>query len=153
MSSTGNTAAPMTAAQPPRVQFVEDFFVYEVDFAALAVGANQNGNIQIQADADFKLIKLAQFSDIAGAVETESSAVLPLATLQIVDSGSGRQLFFLPAPIPSLFGTGRLPFIMPIPRIFKARSNIAFAVTNFSNATTYNIRLSLIGTKIFQQGQ
>lgn len=144
----------MPTPSAPRVQFVEDFFVYGVDFigGTLTAGTTVSGNIQIQADSDFKLIKLAQFADIAGAVETESSAVLPLCTIQMVDSGSGRQLFITPTAIPSIFGSGRLPFIMPIPRIFKARSNIAFTVANFSAATTYNLRLSLIGTKIFQMG-
>jgi hypothetical protein len=53
-------------------------------------------------------------------------------------------------PVVNLFGIGEIPFILPVPRIFKARSSITVAVANFSAATTYNLRLSFIGTKLFQ---
>jgi hypothetical protein len=135
---------------PDGVSYVEDFFVYEAQTLALAALTSIPVNIQVQADSDFKLLKLTQFSDIATAVQTESTRVVPLVTLQLTDTGSGRALFSSPVPMGALFGDGRLPFILPIVRIFKARSNINLVFANYSAATTYNIYIALIGTKLFQ---
>lgn len=143
---------PQAPPGQPQVQYVEDFFVYTVSFLALANGATALGNIQIQADSDFKWIKSTYQADIAAAAYTESSQPIPNATLQIVDSGSGRQLFFNATPIETVFGRGQLPFILPIPRVFRARSNIQLTVANFDAAETYNIRLALIGMKVFKYG-
>jgi hypothetical protein len=129
---------------------LKDFFIYHIDFPSIASGASATDNIQIQADADFETQKLTYFSDIAGAVQTLSTQVVPLVTVLITDAGSGRQLMNVPVSIPELFGDGRIPFILPTPRIFAARSNITFTLANFSAATTYRVRLSLIGTKLFQ---
>lgn len=134
----------------PRTQYVEDFFVYDVNALALASAGVANGNIQIQADSDFKWISGVYYADIAGDAFTLTTQPVPNVTIQITDSGSGRQLVDNPVPIPSLFGRGELPFVLPVPRIFRARSSIAFAFANFDAAVTYNIRLALIGVKVFQ---
>lgn len=139
--------------QRPPVQFWEDFTVYEVDSGSIAAGVTNVAALTIQQDSAFKWMKLCAFADIAGAVQTQSSQVIPLATLQIVDLGSGRQLFSTPAPIGNIAGLMGQPLILPIPRRFKPFSQIQFTFANFSAATTYaNIRLSLIGTKIFMGG-
>ena len=129
---------------------LKDFFIYGIDFPSIVAGATATDNIQIQADADFEIQKLTQTSDIAGAAQTVSTQVVPLITVLIVDSGSGRQLMNVAVAVGSLFGDGRIPFILPTPRIIAARSNITFTMVNFSASTTYRIRLSLIGTKLFQ---
>lgn len=136
----------------PRSQFVEDFFVYNVTFQDIAPGDTQQGNIQIQADSVFKWTAAAMQADIAAAAYTEATRPLPLCALQMVDTGSGRQLFFNPLPIETIFGNGGLPFILPVPRIFMARSNISLTLSNFDVAVTYNVRLQLIGTKVFKYG-
>lgn len=134
------------------MQIVEDFFTYEVDFSSIDSAAQATSNINVQADSDFKWIKSYQMTDIAGAGQDVSTQIVPLATVVIVDSGSGRQLMSGAVPIPNLFGVVGNPYILPIPRIFKARSNIAFTVANYDAADTYRIRLSLEGTKLFQLG-
>lgn len=136
----------------PRVQYQEDYFVYTASFLALAPNGTAQQAIQVQADSDFKWVMSSYEADIAAAAFEQATAPVPNVTLQIVDTGSGRQLFSNPIPIPSVFGTGQLPFVLPIPRIFKARSSIQLIAANFDAAVTYNIRLSLIGTKIFQMG-
>lgn len=156
MSGTGQGPVPVAGSgiarnAPPRVQFWEVPFVYEMDFANLVHATNANGNIQIQADSDFKWSKGAVFGDLAGAAQTDSSQVVPQVTVQIIDSGTGRNIFQNPIQVTSFFGLkSGLPFILPVPYIFKARSNLAFAVSNYSAAQDYtNLRLSLIGSKIF----
>lgn len=128
---------------------LKDFFIYEVDFSALAFGSSATGNINIQADSDFELQKLCYFADIAAAAQTDDTRVIPLVTINITDSGSGRFLSSDAVPVTSIFGTGQIPFILPTPKIFDARATISIEVANFSAATTYNLRLSFIGAKIF----
>lgn len=138
--------APRPPAPPAQMR---DFFVYDIDFAALAPNGTANGQIQIQADSDFELQQLAHFSDIAAATETESSRVLPLVTIQITDTGTGRQMFNAPVPIPALFGDGRIPFVLPTTKMFSRNASVSFVLSNYDAAATYNIRLQLIGAKIF----
>jgi len=145
---TVSRPAPRPPAPPP---VRRDFFVYGINFLSLGVGT-ANGAIQIQSDSDFELQKLSFFADIAGAVQTESSRVLPLVTFQATDTGTGRQLFAIDMPIPSLMGDGRIPFILPTTKVFSANSSVAFTVTNYSAATTYNVRMALIGSKLFRYG-
>lgn len=129
-----------------------DFFVYGINFLALAAGAAANGSIQIQADADFELQKLSMFADVAAAGQTSASRVLPLVTVQITDTGTGRQVFNTELPIPAVMGDGQIPFILPTTKIFSANASIQFAVTNFDAAQAYNLRILLIGSKLFQFG-
>lgn len=150
-----SSAAP---GQPPQVfhapqpasQKRRDFFAYTLNFVDVLNGTAQQGAIQIQADSDFELTKFTMFADIAGAVQTEATRVLPLVTVQITDTGTGRALFAAPLPIPAIMGDGRIPFILPVPKIFSANASVAIQVANFSAATDYaGLRLCLIGAKIF----
>lgn len=143
-------AGNVPASPTPKIQYWEDFFVYDATFAALASLTSSQQNIQIQADSSFKWTAAAFYADIAAAAFTASAQPIPNVTIQILDTGSGRQLFQDPIPVPSVFGSGQLPFILPVPRIFKARSAIQLTAANFDAAVDYNLRLMLIGTKIFQ---
>ena len=126
-----------------------DFFVYETDFSALAAGTSQTSNFTIQQEADFWLSKITLTADIAAGAQTDSTRVIPLATILINDTGSGRNLMSSAVPLASIFGTGGLPFILPRQRIFVASSVVNITLTNYSAATDYNIRLSFIGEKAF----
>lgn len=126
-----------------------DFYVYEAETIAIAVGASTNDTISIEADSDFILQKLTYAADIAGASQTESSRIIPNVLLQIIDTGSGRQLMQDPIPIPSFFGVGMLPFILPNPRLFMRNSTIQVAFTSFEAAITPDVRLAFIGYKVY----
>ncbi len=128
----------------------KDFYVYQSSVLAIAPGANATDTINIQADSDFILQKLTFFADIAAAAQTESSRVLPLITMQLTDTGSGRQVFSDALPIPSIFGAGELPFILPNPRRFRANTTMALSYTNYDAAATYNIYLQFIGLKEYR---
>lgn len=127
-----------------------DFYVYEAAALALASGASANDTIQIEANSDFWLQKLTYQADIAAAAFLSSTRPIPNVTLQITDSGSARQLMNNPIPIPSFFGTGELPFILPNPRKFEKNTVIQLAFTNFDAAVAYNVRLAFIGYKIYE---
>jgi hypothetical protein len=128
---------------------VKDFFIYSTGRIAIAPAAAISANIAIQADSDFELLKLAFSCDVAGAAITNNTYPIPNATLLITDSGSGRQLSNIAVPIEAFIGVGKEPFILPMPRIFSARSNIQLTLTSFEAANTDNISINLIGNKIF----
>jgi hypothetical protein len=126
-----------------------DFYTYEAQALALGVAAPITDTIQIEADSNFILQKLSAFADLAAAAQLESTRIIPLVTVQLTDTGSGRNLMSNPIPIPSLFGTGALPFVLQNPRIFMRNTTIQVVFTNFSAATTYNLRLAFIGYKVY----
>lgn len=148
MAQQPNFINPVLPQQEP--YFAKDFFVYEVDFAALAAAASATGQFTIQADSDFLLSKLACTADIAAAAQTDSTRVIPLVSILITDTGSGRNLMNQAVPIPAMFGQGDLPFILPRQRIFVARSVVTVTLTNYDAASTYNVKLSFIGEKGFR---
>lgn len=149
--------APMPAPPMPAMVREEvdrlrrDFFVYSIMFASLASGTASQGAIQIQADSDFELQKLTQFAyvDGDGATQTEATRVLPLVSVQIQDTGTGRSLFNAPLPVPALFGGGELPFILPTTKMFTRNASVAVQVNNFGD-DDYNLWLLLVGSKIFK---
>jgi len=126
-----------------------DFYIYEAEALAIAPAGSANDIINIEADSDFILQKFAYESDIAAAAYVLNTTPVPLITIQLIDSGSGRQLMQNPIPVSSFMGNGQLPFILPNPRKFLRNSTIQVAFTNFDAAVTYNIRLAFIGYKIY----
>jgi hypothetical protein len=132
---------------------VRDFFVYELDFAALAAGGNASSSFTVQADSNFLWQYGNFFAHTAGGALTDSTRILPLMNATILDTSSGRQLMSAAVPIPSLFGTGQLPFLLPTPRFFRAQTQVTVNVSNFSAGTTYTLLLQFIGTKFFKFAQ
>lgn len=127
----------------------KDFYTYATEFSSIAAGASSSQNISIQADSDFMVQKLTYFADVAGAAQTDANRVVPLVNVTITATSSGRQLMNISVPVPLLFGTGELPFILPQPKVFPARSTVNFVISNFSAATTYRVSLAMVGAKLF----
>lgn len=132
--------------------FAKDFFTYEADFSLLLANTSQTTNFSIQADSDFLLAKLAYMAtDTDDAVVPYTEPVM--VSVLITDTGSGLQLSNIAVPVPNIFGSGQLPFIVPIQRLFVSNSVINVQVNNFS-AVDYNaLRLSFIGLKAFKRGR
>jgi len=128
----------------------KDFFIYDVDFLALAAGTSATQTVNIQADSDFVVQKLSYHANIANAAQTVNTRVIPLCTVLIVDTGSGRQLMNQAVDLTTFFGTGENPFILPQPKVFVARTNISIQLANYDATQTYNVRLALIGIKLFR---
>lgn len=126
-----------------------DYYVYELDFSALANGTSSSGSFIIQADSWFLWTQGAVFADVAAAGQLASTLVVPLVTVLITDTGSGRQLMNTAVPVSSMFGTGALPYVLPRQRAFMPNSTVSVQVNNFDAAQAYNLRLSFIGEKGF----
>ena len=106
--------------------------------------------IPIQTDSDFELFEIMQATDIAGAVQTESTRVIPLVTMTISQSGSGIDIFPNPVPLGSIAGTGGLPFILPESKIWPANASMLITLQRYAvSGTSYNIRLTFAGRKLF----
>lgn len=126
-----------------------DWYVYNFFFDDLAFGTQQTDSVAIEADANFVLVKIAGFADIAGAAQTHDTRVVPLVSLQVFDTGSGRNLLNGETAWSNIVGWGEIPYILPIRRKWKANSNIRVTANNFSAATAYDLRLSFSGIKDF----
>lgn len=142
------------ANQPNQRPLDKDFYIYSTyEAGAIAPGGNFTNNIDIDADSTFVWQKLTAFADIAAAGQTDSTRVLPLISIQFIDTGSGRQVFNREIPIPALCGYGGLPFVLHNPRRFASNSTIVITGTNYDAANSYsNIYILLIGYKIYHKG-
>ena len=142
---------PVGPSTQPRV-IAEDYFVYNIRFQTLNSGDTQTGFIQIEADSDFLIQKLAYFSALDGSQQTFNTTDVPLVTVTIVDTGSGRQLMNNPVPVSDIFGNGFLPYILPTPKLFTKNSRINVNVFNFGAEDYANLWLNFQGKKIFTAG-
>jgi hypothetical protein len=126
-------------------------FQYQTpNIASLAAGASSTVVIQFDQNSQFNWLRTTVSADIAGAVETSSSYVLPLCTLQMTDTGSGMSFQNAPVPIFTIAGTGQLPYVLPTPQLIQSNASYQFAFNNYSAATTYtNLRIQLQGFRIF----
>ena len=115
----------------------------------IAAGANATTNIQIQADADFLILNQTFNANTANAAVTFGTAVYPNATVLLTNTGSGFNLMDAPTPIPSIFGNGQFPYVLPNPMPLPAKSTLQVQVFNIDNAAGYNIRLSFNGVKLY----
>lgn len=126
------------------------FYSYSVDMT-LTAGATASASVSIEADSDFVVTKSTYFAtDNAGASQTYNTRIVPLATVQIQDTGSGRNLLDDQQPIPNLFGSGEIPFIWPVQQIIRANSVVRFQFTSLEAANARRIWLSLIGFKLYR---
>lgn len=129
---------------------IRDFYIYGTNFANIAAGATLTNIISIQADSDFEVQKMNFSSDLAGGVQTDSTRTIPQCSVVILDTGSGRQLMNQAIDLTTFFGNGLQPFILPMPKVFRANTALSIALTNYSAAQVYNVKMSFIGVKLFR---
>ena len=126
-----------------------DYFVYELDYAAINFGTTANASFVVQSDSNFLWQYFSFYATIADAAFTDSTRVIPSINMLIQDTSSGRLLMSAPVPIPNMSGNGQLPFQLPSPRFFRANTQVNVTCTNFDAAVDYTLNLSFIGTKYF----
>jgi hypothetical protein len=126
-----------------------DFYSYtqRVPLAGV-VGTTASMVFQIEADSYFYLNAISYQADTALAALTDSTNVVPLITIVIFDSGSGRQLMANPVPINCIAGYNGSPFRLAKPRRFASTAQITATLVNYS-AVAYNLSLCLSGFKVY----
>ena len=148
-----NRAMAAVSALDQLMAIQSEPFVYSADFATgslpgpIPPAGVATFNINIQKDANFKILAGAYQCDVAGAPQLTSTQQVPIAVVQLTDTGSGRAFFDRPVPIISVFGNGQLPFPWPMPKVMKALSTLQVQVTNNDTVNTINLRLNFIGNK------
>jgi hypothetical protein len=134
----------------PRVNR-DDVVWYGVRVTGLVLATpTATGIINIDADSDFYCVALSYQADIAGAALTESTNLIPLITVQITDTGSGKQLSNVPMPIGAMMGDGKRPYRLPRPRVFLSNATIQLNFTTYTAAVTYNLTTLLHGYKVYK---
>lgn len=145
-----DSAFAPSSNDPYVVQGPRDFYSY-TQRAAIAgvVGTTVNYTYQIEADSYFYMNALSYQADSALAAVTHATNVIPLVTVVIFDSGSGRQLMANPTPINCIMAEmGGSPFRLPKPRRFAPTSQITITAVNYS-AIAYNVSITLSGFKVY----
>lgn len=137
-------------------EYTAEFFAYQFpEIGPLAAGAAIQANVQIQANVAFEMREIVYFWNLANAAFTESTRPIPNATIQLQDSGSGKNLFSAPVPLDSIAVNGfsrRRALIWP--RIFAPNSTINATIQNFDAAVaTGRLRLTLIGRHLYRLAQ
>lgn len=141
----------MPAPQQPQGKYLaRDFFVYEISLTSFTNGTSQTGVVNIDTDSDFFWQKATAHCSVSNAAQQRATEEIPECTITIKDVSTGRDLMNAPVPIRNIFGTGEIPFILPVEKFFGARSQISVNVSNVSASTTYTaLYLSFIGIKAF----
>lgn len=132
-----------------------EFFTYVVDSpTSLASGASQTVNLQVQADASFYLTTMMGTLFTANTQSASfGTQQIVNATIQMFDSGAGKNLFSAPVQFSHLFGQGGFdPFELPGGRLIQNNSSLSFTITNNSGAAITEWHISLIGCKLLNRG-
>lgn len=128
---------------------LKEFFVYTADSSdggTLSAGASYSASFNIEADSDFEINKLT-FAAFSGG----SLVASPEVTVYIQNTGSGRYITAKPIDISALFGSGELPFILPIAGFLPSRASVNVQFANNSAATDFDsIRCNFIGKKLYR---
>ena len=149
MSPSDMQMIAISAGRRGQVIIADEFFTYNTARVAVAQGASATVNISIEANSDFLIEKMMYHADIAGAAQTHGTRVVPNVFAQLNATGSGRNLFNIQSPIPALFGTGLVPFILPRSYVLPASSTLQITFTSFEAVNANNIVLSFAGRKLF----
>ena len=139
-------------------QCVPDFFSYNIDFntpagSFIAAGAAVAGQFTVQVGQYFLWQQSVYSADTAQATLTNDTRLIPLCTVALTDTNSGKNLTNSPTMVPSLFGTAMEPFILPNPRLCMPQSIIGAQVANITAGVNYNLRLTFIGLALTPTGR
>lgn len=130
----------------------EDYFWYGARVTGLSsVAVNGTSIINIDADADFYCVGFSYQADVAVAALTEATNVIPLVTLQITDTGSGKAMMNTPLPLASIAGDGKRIYRLVRPRVFQSNATVQLAWASYVAAgTTYAITFVMHGFKVYK---
>jgi len=130
-----------------------DYFTYVASLTSgttFAPAASTTLTFNIDGESDFFWDKAAVYCNIASDGTDYSTEELPGVLITITDTNSNRQLQNNPAPVSSIFGTGRLPLILPIRKLFSSKATVKLSIQNITDNDTYTrLDFSFIGVKAF----
>lgn len=138
----------------PRQNGTDYFWYTHTALSTLASTApNATALINIDADSDFYCVALSYQAAISSnAALTESGNIIPLVTLQLTDTGSGKSLMNAPVSLAAIAGDGKRPYRLVRPRVFMANATVQLTFASFVAAgTTYStLQVILHGYKVYR---
>lgn len=130
-----------------------DAFTYTVSLVTgttLAPAGATTLTFNVDGESDFFWDKGTVYADVANAGVLYSTAELPGVLVTIVDTNSQRPMMNNPTPVTNHFGTGQLPFILPIRKLFQSKATVKLAIQNITAAVTYTrLDFSFVGIKAY----
>lgn len=133
----------------PETVRVRSWFVYPVPTVELPAGSSDSATVRIESASDFYWIKATMFAEdnsgIGGGLY--DNRVIPSVDVQIQSSGADRNMFNGYVPVPSVFGFGELPYVLPFPAELLANSEVRFDFRSREPARQINLYLALHGWK------
>lgn len=150
-----NTQNPRIAAFNPR-ETGEDYFWYAVSVSGLqSTAPTATSLINIDADSDFYCVAFSYQASIItanlGALVTEATNVIPLVTLQINDTGSGKSLSNIPISLGAYAGDGKRPYRLVRPRVFLSNATVQLNWASYVVAgSVYRIDWVMHGYKVYK---
>lgn len=137
----------------PNLYSGQQFFSYQASLPAnttLAPAGSTTLTFNIDGESDFFWDKAAAYVDIANDGTTQANQLIPGILITITDTQSTQPLMNNPVPLASIFGTGPLPFILPIRHIFSAKATVKLQIQNITDNSTYTrVDLTFAGIKAF----
>lgn len=130
-------------------------FTYHAEFFAagaansLAAGAQGVVNVQIDAGAPFLIVSQSYYANTANAAVTVTTMPAPNIIVLLTDTGSNRTLMDTAVPVPTIFGTGQFPYVLPEPKLMQANSQLQVQATNRDAAVGFNLYLCFNGFKLY----
>lgn len=130
-----------------------DAFTYTASLVSgttLAPAGATTLTFNIDGESDFFWDKGTVYCDLANDGTDYSTEELPGVLVTITDTNSQRQMMNNPTPVTNHFGTGRLPFILPIRKLFQAKATVKLAIQNITDNDTYTrLDFSFVGIKAY----
>ncbi len=128
------------------------FHTYAIDPGVLAFGGATpvDDNFLVEPLYDFIWTKGQAFIYDAVGVRIDPD-IMPRITV-IIAEGSSAQPLCDETPVGTLFGTGRLPFILPAPHVIAGGTTITVQLNNRHTATAYSCALAFSGVLV-ERGQ
>lgn len=131
----------------------KDFFTYQIGLPSgttLTPGSSTTLSFNIAGESDFFWTSAQVEALIASDGTTYNNAIKPAVYVTITDNYTSQPLMNNPTPIAAIFGTGQLPFILPIRKLFFAKATVKIQLQNYSDNQTYSqFDLSFTGIKAY----
>jgi len=155
MAASGGGGAPATLVPGLYTDYLprgmmdraRDFFGYAVQQLPLAVNAIATPTFSVNTDADFLAVALSGVARDPAAPTTVFAA--PAITMQVTLQGASRNLYSQAVDWYAVVGTAQEPAYMPYPKLIARGSTVTLTFTNLDAVQAYNVRLVVLGFKIF----
>jgi hypothetical protein len=133
---------------PPHLRKrAKEGFNYSAQAIPLAALGTVVVTVAIQNDSDFLWVDLTGIARDPAAVQTVFPN--PAITIQVNDSGSGRNVFQQPLDWGAVVGTAELPGDFSYPYLAEMGGTLTVTFQNLG-AQAYDVRCALRGIKVFQ---